>query len=400
MIKTPLLLFILSLTFSCQPKKNSDENITENKTVVSSFEIENEIKDSKECELSEIADNLQIIRLETSDTILMGGIYSMILCENYMVIGTERDYYLFDEKGKFIRRLLKIGRGPDEFIFPQFSKLIRNEILYFSDAQKNKNSIHSLDLKTGKLNHIPRPDPGYVQCFFPDSDTTFIVLSYDFTRDKNTPPTVSRNYSLIRQDSKGSLLNKINLGSERNVSLSEPSIYSMFFYDGEILISKPRFDTLFRFKDFKVQPIWQNIFKTNYDDNLSSQKVQNARLVYYSDSTILMVKYIKEITNRVNESRGINRDAQMLFLDRRKNTVQTINKLYFKDKKMEIDFSPDIQLNNNMFCIVLKAKDVIRLIDDKVINNSISDMIVKDPPRTNKPINEYDNPLLLIGQFK
>ena len=47
---------------------------------------------------------------------------------------------------------------------------------------------------------------------------------------------------------------------------------------------------------------------------------------------------IKEITNRVNESRGINRDAQMLFLDRRKNTVQAFSALYMKmtERKLRI----------------------------------------------------------------
>jgi hypothetical protein len=394
------LLIILLFTISCHQKRNSDETITKNKTVITSFEIENEIKDSIECELSEIADNLQLIRLETSDSVLMGGIYSMVLWGNYVIIGTERDYYLFNKKGKFIRRLLNIGRGPDEFIFPTFSKVIRNGILYFSDSQKSRNYIYSIDLETGKLDRIPRPNSGYIQRFFPDTDTTFIVLSEDITRDNNTPLTASRNYSIIRQDFKGLLLNKIIIGTEKEISLFEPSIYSMFINNGEILISKPRFDTLFRINDFKIQPIWQNIFKTDYDQNLSNQKVQNARLVNYSDSSIIMVKYMTEITITINERRAMNRDAQLLFLDRRNNKVQIIRNFYFKDKNMQIGFSPDIQLINGLFCIVLKAKDVAMLLNNQLINKSISDMIIMDAPRTNKPITEFDNPFLLIGQFK
>ena len=90
------------------------------------------------------------MRLETLESVVMGGIYSMVIDENYMVIGSERKYFLFDRKGKFIRMLLKTGRGPEAFI-RHYPQVIRNGVLYLSDASKNNNFIYSIDLKTGKL---------------------------------------------------------------------------------------------------------------------------------------------------------------------------------------------------------------------------------------------------------
>ena len=390
------LLFILACTLSCsQNRKSKESNIT-NKTVVNSLEIENNINDSIEIDLSEIADNLQIVRLETLESVVMGGIYSMVLWENYIVIGTERDYYLFDEKGKFIRRLLKNGRGPEEFISPQFCQVIRNGILYFSDAQKSKNYIYSINLKTGKLDRILRPNTGYIQCFIADTDTTFIVLSEVFLKDKNPSFSGTRDYSLIRQDLKGNLLNEISLGIEKGVNMFRPSLYSMFINENNILISKPRFDTLYVFSNFKVQPIWQNIFKTNYNDQLSKQKIPNAVLVHYSDSSILIKKYITDI----NENRAWNRNSHLLIMDRRNNKIKVIKRLYFKVKNMPLWFSPDIQLNNDQFCIVLKAKDVDKLLKNPLVNKSIADIMVLDPPRTTRPITDFDNPFLLIGRFR
>ena len=87
-------------------------------------------------------------------------------------------------------------------------------------------------------------------------------------------------------------------------------------------------------------------------------------------------------------------------MDRVNNKVKVIKKLYFKDRDLPLGFSGDIQLNNDQFCIVLKAKDINRMLKNPLINKSISDILVSDLPRTTKPITDFDNPFLLIGKFK
>lgn len=389
------LLFLI-IAGSCRHNKKSSDPILTSNTIVNSLEIENRISDSIELELSEIADRLHIVRLETLNSVVMGGIYSMVIDENYMVIGSEKDYFLFDVKGRFIRMLLKTGRGPEEFILPLFSQVIRNGILYFSDAIKNKNFIYSIDLKTGSLDRIPRYNTGYIQYLIPDTDTTFIVLSEVSERDKNTPLSATIDYSLIRQDLKGNLLNEIPLGVFKGAFPFLPTRYQMFINDRDTLISTPRFDTLYRFSNFKIRPVWYNNFNTNYNDQLPAQKIPNAALVHYSDSLILFEKYITDI----NANRIMNRNNQLLILDRINNKVKIIKKLYFKDSDMPLGFSGDIRLNDDQFCIVLKARDINIMLKNPLINKSVSELIVPDPPRTDRPITDFDNPFLLIGKFR
>ena len=107
-------------------------------------------------------------------------------------------------------------------------------------------------------------------------------------------------------------------------------------------------------------------------------------------------KYITDIN--VNKIR--NRNNQLLIMDRVNNEAKIIKKLYFKDSDLPLGFSGDIQLNNDQFCIVLKAKDVNRMLKNPLINKLISDLIVLDPPRTDRPITDFDNPFLLIGKFR
>jgi hypothetical protein len=391
-----LLIIMLVCTLSCQPKSEKQLPKINETPLVNSLEIENDINDSIEIDLGEIADNLQIVSLETLESVIMGGIYSMVIDENYLVIGTEREYFLFDKKGKFIRRLLKTGRGPDEFISPMFSQVVRKGIVYFSDMRKSKKYLYCLDLANGNLDRIPRPNSGYVQCLIPDTDSTLLVISEDFAWDPDSHSSATMDYSLIRQDFKGKLLDEISLGIFKGVFPFLPTRYSMFINDKDTLISNPRFDTLYRFSNFKIQPIWHNTFRTNYDNQLSKQKIPNASLVHYSDSSILMEKYITDI----NVNRIWNRNNQLLIMDRVNNKVKVIKKLYFKDIAMPIGFSGDIQLSNDQFCIVLKAKDVNRMLMNPLFNKSISDIIVLDPPRTTRPVTDFDNPFLLIGKFK
>jgi hypothetical protein len=363
---------------------------------VNSLEIENKISDSIELELSKIAKDLHIVRLETLNSVVMGGIYSMVIDENYMVIGSEKEYFLFDVKGKFVRMLLKTGRGPEEFISPLFSQVIRNGVLYFSDASKNKTFIYSIDLKTGKLDRIPRYNTGYIQYFIPDTDTTFIVLSEVLERDKKTALSAIIDYSLIRQDLKGNLINEISLGVFKGAFPFLPTRYQMFINDRDTIISTPRFDTLYRFSNFKIRPIWYNTFTTNFNNQLSRQKIPNASLVHYSDSAILFEKYITDIeVNRI-----WNRNNQLIIMDRLNNKAKIIKNLYFKDSDMPLGFSGDIRLNNDQFCIVLKAKDINKMLKNPLLNKTISDLIVKDSPRTDRPITDFDNPFLLIGKFR
>lgn len=82
------------------------------------------------------------------------------------------------------------------------------------------------------------------QYFIPDTDTTFIVLSEVLERDKKTPLSATIDYSLIRQDLKGNLLNEIYLGVFKGAFPFLPKRYQMSINDRDTLISTPRFDTL------------------------------------------------------------------------------------------------------------------------------------------------------------
>ena len=108
------LIFFLLLTASCSRKKEARAlNVIPVASTVGDYSILN---------LSDFASDIRYIPLETNDSILLGGIYK-IICERdkiligdiYGLSGTGA-YSLFDNNGKFLRKIGRHGQGPGEYV--------------------------------------------------------------------------------------------------------------------------------------------------------------------------------------------------------------------------------------------------------------------------------------------
>lgn len=91
----------------CRTEKSSDHPV---------FHLTKVLKGEKKAKLSDIADSVRFVALETTDSCLVGG-YGGVLYANergILIFGME-GLYLFRPDGKFVHRLGKIGRGPGEF---------------------------------------------------------------------------------------------------------------------------------------------------------------------------------------------------------------------------------------------------------------------------------------------
>lgn len=80
------------------------------------FNLTKVLKGETKAKLSDIADSVRFIALETTDSCLLGG-HSGVLCINergILIFGRE-GLYFFRPDGAFVCRLGQIGRGPGEF---------------------------------------------------------------------------------------------------------------------------------------------------------------------------------------------------------------------------------------------------------------------------------------------
>ena len=99
--------------------------------------VDYKLFDMEEVLLSDISETIQMIPLETSDTVLIGNINSIKLEAEKLFIRTTQEVIVFDGSGSFLNTIGEKGRGPKEYlslydIFPE------NNMVWLIDGQGRK----------------------------------------------------------------------------------------------------------------------------------------------------------------------------------------------------------------------------------------------------------------------
>ncbi|MCX6226392.1 MAG: 6-bladed beta-propeller, partial [Bacteroidia bacterium] len=91
--------------------------------------------------LSDIAEDVEYVRMETKPECLFYTNYKMIVTDKYIIAGAHsRPVLVFDRQGKFLRNIGSVGQGPGEFM--------RGSDLLFDPV---KNILRVFDKSSGKL---------------------------------------------------------------------------------------------------------------------------------------------------------------------------------------------------------------------------------------------------------
>ncbi|MDR0574339.1 MAG: 6-bladed beta-propeller [Tannerella sp.] len=119
------ILSTLFFCFSCN--KNEESN-----TVFFNY--------SENVSLSEMLSDIDIIKLETSDSCQIANIKQMIIHKEKIFVlnfPVGKNIFVFDMKGKFLHTIGSTGQGPGEYVLPH-SISISDDILYVMDVAQNK----------------------------------------------------------------------------------------------------------------------------------------------------------------------------------------------------------------------------------------------------------------------
>jgi len=104
--------------------------------------------------LSEIAKSIKYIPLETKEESFIGSNPQILYDDNYIVVADHTGIIkVFDNDGKFIRSINRIGRGPEEYT-PSFSEysLINGNIVI-----SNRNQIIEYDISGNFIRRVATP---------------------------------------------------------------------------------------------------------------------------------------------------------------------------------------------------------------------------------------------------
>ncbi|MCD6346888.1 MAG: 6-bladed beta-propeller, partial [Bacteroidales bacterium] len=201
-MKKPFTLLLLTIIiFSCSNSNNpAIKTIEINGDPVNLISY-NEIQDSVQISLSQLASELHFVKLETTEECMIGYGQYYIYDKYILNIHPFEKIMQFTAEGKFVRQVCRSGKGPHEFQHAVIAVDEVNDFLYVADEVKSY--FMSWDLNTGKyLGDIPIPFKGRLKNLLVTKDGTLLVA-----------PVVghfpSGDYYLWEQDLEGNLIREI-----------------------------------------------------------------------------------------------------------------------------------------------------------------------------------------------
>lgn len=116
-MKFSLTLIVLLFLFGCRNKTAPVASTASDSPQI--IDIARDFKNIKEFRVSEIADDIEYIKLEkTPESLIGGGIPTWYITEEFIFVAAQHRLLQFYRDGRFIKQIGKSGRGPGEFQVP------------------------------------------------------------------------------------------------------------------------------------------------------------------------------------------------------------------------------------------------------------------------------------------
>lgn len=219
-----------------------------------------------------LSDSIDIIPLETTDESLLSNIGRLIFHKGhfYILDGTRRGIFVFDEKGRFVRKIGKQGGGPGEYSSILFFDVM-GDSLFVSSMLEFKSFIY--DLPTGKLIKQLSHRVSHVDGFSLN-ENIYLITNYGKVEQEN--------FNLCQLDlSTGKSVEKFMPFDEK---LADFSSYGLANYTGSYkdttYILFPYNDTIYQMTQAEVVPAYKiNFTARNLPKDMLPIDVKKRRII-------------------------------------------------------------------------------------------------------------------------
>lgn len=397
-------IFLILLLQSCSEK--AENKILFPKTIHLNL---TDICDS--LNLSEIAEKVEYVPLQTVDNALLSSILNFSVTDDYFFIKNESDVMIFDKKGKYLSNLFVVGNGPGEAFAYCFTVDNQGKYVYVYDHRKRdvKSYSFSGDFKGTISGFSPKEYHVYAMGFFNNNllvHTTqrpYVRYLYScFDLETDSVRILCRNYR------------EYNKSHEGKSPLS-PHDYHFQVTDTSILYKETYCDTLFEVhKDFKQEAryiidlgnnklFWEDwrdsgMFNFATNDLPSGYKVQS--FVETKSFFFIVLKSLKEPpllaildkqSNSVRILRNQDTSSRQIYLN---NDIDSLIPFPFMNQIGYIFY-----FDGWLYSIV-EAKDFEKYYKSASAKIKASMKSLNDMPSTYTEITEFSNPVIMKVYLK
>ena len=163
-------------------------------------------KDNIDLKLSDLISECRLIPLETIDESVLNQNLRIIALANNFLVGDISGIYKFTQEGKFIKKLLNVGRGPSDIpqSYTYFVNEKNNQIILNGRYQNEELRVY--DYKAEKfLDPIKKAVPGYWGEFTIYNDSLILASLNPVLADSSL-------YELFLQNFRGQIVSSIAKG--------------------------------------------------------------------------------------------------------------------------------------------------------------------------------------------
>lgn len=411
-IKTIILFTCIILLMSCK-----NRIIQENKNIMNLqleapiiIDIARDFNKKKEFKLSEIADDIEYVKLEkTTESLIGGGIPFWYITKEYIFVYNSNRLLQFSRKGNYIKQIGKYGRGPGEILSTRGLALNEsNNTLYVISNFANK--VLKYDIDTGEfLGDFPINNAlgsaMLPKSFLIIAKDTFMALSHpvtQFTSDYVIFEIFNDNGNVLAQK-KSSLFSIQN--DDKNVKRIENGFTQVWFFNEHFRLFEDLNDTIYDIKNNHLEPVYLfnlNGYKGPFDlmtTNYVRSKINYIRLFgFWETSKFLLFRFYYNGNSYCAQYDKIRKEFHQLI-----NTKDNSGKMY-NDIDGGLSFWPLYSvdhLDNEWICYM----DAIDF-KQQLSNGWLMTSEAKYPDKKEKLINFVnnlaidDNPVLIFLKLK
>lgn len=346
--------------------------------------------ETRDIYLSELLDDIHVVKLETSNEILLGQPTNYLVGESYIITIDNAKILQFSNNGGFLRTLAKAGNGPEEFLRSEAFALDEKKDILYINHRGDSRHILAFDLKTGeRIKRIPTGVDNLISQIIVSGDSVLTVV-----------PRMNREYNLFYLTTSGKFVNGIAPPEVKGIGLQT----SIDMVMNELYYMPKEYDTLYKVKQTSIKPYCFFYI----EDRFTYENNEIGNFVYLSANTPGFM-----IANKAHASIKMNEDGETFSMNADKQTRYFINKndfsvteiKDFKNDFLGIDEKLDqwddyLFITNNLGFVAYSSFELKQKIDKTLESNKLDDLIKQRISVLNQEIKENDNPVILVGKLK
>jgi len=399
-MKNPIIT-IYALTFllavsACQ-KKVSDPQ-------TGHFDLSNNWRSMEKVNLSEIAEAIEYVALETSPECILGPENSLqvTILKDYLVVHDHNKVMrVFDRQGKYLNDVGKIGEGPEEYF--QLNK-------YYIDENRGEIYILSLDSKCmvygfdGQFKRQFKAG-GQASRIIVNKDGNIGLLYLSMTAD------MQDTARLAWFDSKGKAITSIPLYQNTTMGGGwyTDSNVDLYYFDGNVRFGEIPFDTLYQLEQGKsFEPAWS--FEPG-PKSIPSEVLHNRIRFITEINDYTVIYFLRETSRHFFLTGGYNSNMYKILCDKETGFAITADLRELARHPYESGLYNDIDggmpfwpntTDNDVATICLSPMELLDYLENQK-GQDLSEFDTKkrqEFERLVSTLNENDNPVVMIVKLK